>query len=72
MARSLEDDTLANLEEVVRLLQETHGSPRHGNKDDPLDELVYIILSNRTRQEAAHAVNPPGSRLIGKPWASSW
>lgn len=53
MARSLEDDTLANLEEVVRLLQETHGSPRHGNKDDPLDELVYIILSNRTRQEAA-------------------
>ena len=53
MARSLEDDTLANLEEVVRLLHDTHGSPRHGNKDDPLDELVYIILSNRTRQEAA-------------------
>ena len=49
------DGALEHLEEVVCLLQETHGSPRHGNKDDPLDELVYIILSNRTRQEAAQA-----------------
>ena len=49
------DGVLEHLEEVVRLLQETCGSPRHGNKDDPLDELVYIILSNRTRQEAVQA-----------------
>ena len=25
-----------------------NGSPRHGNKDDPLDELVFILLSQMT------------------------
>jgi endonuclease III len=25
-----------------------YGSPRHGNKDDPLDELVFILLSQMT------------------------
>ncbi|MGQ0544859.1 MAG: endonuclease III domain-containing protein [Betaproteobacteria bacterium] len=25
-----------------------YGNPRHGNKRDPLDELVYIVLSTRT------------------------
>jgi endonuclease III len=30
------------------LLERRYGSPRHGNKDDPLDELVYIILSQMT------------------------
>ncbi len=29
-------------------LERQYGSPRHGNKRDPLDELVYIILSTRT------------------------
>lgn len=53
--RNSRDGALEHLEEVVRRLQEAHGSPRHGNKDDPLDELVYIILSNRTRQESAQA-----------------
>lgn len=30
-------------------LRATYGNPRHGNKRNPLDELVYIILSTRTR-----------------------
>ena len=31
-------------------LEREYGNPRHGNKRDPLDELVYIILSNRTAE----------------------
>jgi endonuclease III len=33
-----------------RLLAHRYGNPRHGNKRDPLDELVYIILSTRTNE----------------------
>lgn len=33
---------------IVQILEQTYGSPRHGNKDDPLDELFYIILSQMT------------------------
>jgi endonuclease III len=37
---------------VTRVLAETYGSPRHGNKDDPLDELVFILLSQMTTQKS--------------------
>jgi endonuclease III len=30
------------------MLHSTYGSPRHNNKEDPLDELVFIILSQMT------------------------
>lgn len=33
---------------VCLSLERAYGNPRHGNKSNPLDELVYIILSNRT------------------------
>ena len=33
---------------IVQLLEAVYGSPRHGNKDDPLDELMFIILSQMT------------------------
>jgi endonuclease III len=33
---------------VTERLTARYGSPRHGNKDDPLDELVFIILSQVT------------------------
>ncbi len=29
-----------------------HGTPRLGNKTDPVDELVYIILARKTREDA--------------------
>ena len=38
----------ARIESCCRLLARRYGNPRHGNKRDPLDELVYIILSTRT------------------------
>lgn len=37
------------IREVVRKLEREYGSPRHGNKSNPLDELIYIILSTRTQ-----------------------
>lgn len=30
------------------MLSAAYGSPRHDNKDDPLDELVFIVLSQMT------------------------
>jgi endonuclease III len=34
---------------ICHELDQAYGSPRHGNKSDPLDELVFIILSTRTQ-----------------------
>lgn len=51
-ARSMVDEGISYLREVARLLAVLHGTPRLGNKDEPLDELVYIILARKTREDA--------------------
>jgi endonuclease III len=33
---------------VVRLLRGEYGLPRHGNPDDPLDDLIFVLLSQMT------------------------
>jgi endonuclease III len=33
---------------AIPLLAREYGSPRHGNKRDPLDELIFILLSQMT------------------------
>lgn len=33
---------------VVDALERTYGTPRHGNPHDPLDDLIYIKLSQQT------------------------
>ena len=38
--------------QVARRLHGVYGSPRHDNKDDPLDELIFIILSQMTTHKA--------------------
>jgi endonuclease III len=38
---------------VCKILSETYGSPRFGNPSDPLDDLIYIILSNKTTPRSA-------------------
>jgi endonuclease III len=35
-----------------RLLKRQHHSPRHHNKSDPLDELVFILLSAKTTERS--------------------
>lgn len=46
------DDGIAHLREVSRITALVHGTPRLGNHADPVDELVYIILSRKTRESA--------------------
>jgi DNA (cytosine-5)-methyltransferase 1 len=50
--RGVVDDLVSALREVARIAAVLHGTPRLGNKSDPLDELVYIILSRKTREDA--------------------
>lgn len=46
------DEGIAYLREVARILAVVHGTPRLGNKQDSVDELVYIILARKTREDA--------------------
>ena len=50
--RPLVDEGIAFLREISRLTALLYGSPRLGNKEDPVDELVYIILARKTRENA--------------------
>jgi len=36
------------ISEIIARLEQTYGIPQHGNKEDPLDELIYIKLSQQT------------------------
>lgn len=42
------DAGISHLREVARILAALYGTPNLGNKSDPTDELVYIILSRKT------------------------
>lgn len=46
------DETVERLREMARILGVLHGSPDLGNKSDPVDELIYILLSRKTREAA--------------------
>lgn len=41
--------TRQGLRRIVLAMERAYGSPRHGNPRNPLDDLIYIILSTRTR-----------------------
>ncbi len=38
-----------HIKELSELLDFEYGSPDHNNKKDPLDEMIFILLSRRTR-----------------------
>ena len=40
---------------VCERLEECYGKPRFGNPRDPLDDLIYVILSNKTHPPSATA-----------------
>lgn len=46
------DEGISYLREVARILAVLYGTPDLGNKPDPTDELVYIILSRKTPEKA--------------------
>lgn len=41
-------DAAGHVREIVERLEHEYGAPTHGNKADPLDELIYIKLSQQT------------------------
>lgn len=49
------DTGISFLREIARILAALYGSPDLGNKQDPTDELVYIILARHTREGAYQA-----------------
>lgn len=44
----MERSSQGHLPDILAALEQAYGSPRHGNLDDPLDELIYIKLSQQT------------------------
>jgi len=38
------------LREIERLLRDSYGSPRHHNPTEPLDDLVFLVLSRMTQE----------------------
>ena len=43
-------------ERVLHLLAEAYHSPRHNNKSDPVDEVIFIILSQMTTRRSYEQV----------------
>jgi len=41
---------------VCEALERKYGKPRHGNPEDPLDDLIFIILSNKTSPKTARRI----------------
>jgi endonuclease III len=46
------DRQRSRVRRIARFLDEEHGSPRHGNPSDPLDDLVHIVLSQATTEKS--------------------
>jgi endonuclease III len=46
------DDGISYLRQVAHILAALYGTPDLGNKPDPTDELVYIILARHAREDA--------------------
>lgn len=55
------------LRRLSRRLHAAYGTPNLGNRTDPTDELVYIILSRKTREQAYQAAFKRLKRV--GPWA---
>ncbi|ACG75155.1 DNA-cytosine methyltransferase [Anaeromyxobacter sp. K] len=53
--REILDEGIAEVREIARALELLYGTPDLGNKPDPVDELVYIVLSRKTREDAYQA-----------------
>lgn len=52
VVRAIVDEGISFLREIARLVALMYGTPDLGNKTDPVDELIYIILARKTREGA--------------------
>lgn len=53
---STSTDFFDEIQSVCRIFENTYGRPRLGNPREPVDDLVYIILSNRTSPNVTNRV----------------
>lgn len=67
--RRVERDTV-NLAEIDRRLWRVHRTAPLGNRRNPLDELVYIQLSVRTREGAYQSTFPALRRRLRGRWGA--
>src|SRR5437868_511978 len=47
---------IARVKDVCSILRASYGMPQFGNPTDPLDDLIYVIVSTRTSLEVAQRV----------------
>lgn len=57
------------IERICTSLEREYRNPRHGNKTNPLDELIYIVLSTRTQEKAFRSIYA-NLRSRFKSWAN--
>ena len=41
-------NNIQRIDEICQILESTYGSNRFGNPENPLDDLIYIIISNKS------------------------
>lgn len=62
------DEHFSNVQKVTRRLAELYPSTNLGNKDDPFEELVYIVLATRTREEFYRRTFEHVKELVDGDW----
>lgn len=55
-------------EAVSKALEETYGNPRHGNPEEPVDCLFYLMLSRKTPITTAGRTLARLQELVGHDW----
>jgi len=59
------DGFFVNIREVTEKLASAYPDTNLGNKDDPFEELVYVVLSTRTREEYYQAAFQRLKEVVG-------
>ncbi len=54
--RSPQSSRRLRVRKVCEALRKAYGTPRFGNPSDPLDDLIYIVLSNKTTPGKARTI----------------
>lgn len=55
---------------INRILKAGYGSPDHGNPKDPLDDLIYLLLTRKTPIEKGQRVFRRLRRAVGDDWGN--
>jgi endonuclease III len=64
-ARGRKRPTRKQVRAVCQKLEDAYHSPRHGNPYDPLDDLFFILISNRTGETVANRVYAAARTTFG-------